>query len=234
MIGEPLYKAFIAGYTAKQWQTDPKDLPAEIIRRLPVNYSYNDNYFNDTYEGLPLEGYGKIFQRMCDLPNIRIELGITFDPNQYSLNDFNNLIYTGPIDRFFSYSHGQLGWRTLDFEMEVMPVGDFQGTSVMNYADLKVPYTRIHEFKHLHPERDVSPDSTIIVREFSRFADIGDDPYYPINAISDREKLVNYRIEAEKLKNVVFGGRLGRYQYLDMHMAIASALKTTDEILSKC
>jgi UDP-galactopyranose mutase len=134
------------------------------------------------------------------------------------------VIYTGPIDRYFNYCHGELSWRTLDFEFENLQIDDFQGTSVMNYADFPPKYTRIHEFKHLHPERNYLKDSTVIAREFSRKAERSDEPYYPINSPQDRQKLALYRDEIAKQNGVLFGGRLGSYQYLDMHMAIASAL----------
>jgi UDP-galactopyranose mutase len=133
-------------------------------------------------------------------------------------------VYTGPIDRYFDFEFGALGWRTLDFETEVLPVGDYQGTAVVNFSDRDVPYTRIHEFRHFHPERDYPADSTVIMREYSRFAGTGDEPYYPINTEADRAALQAYRALAEKEPRVMFGGRLGSYQYLDMHMAIASAL----------
>ena len=146
------------------------------------------------------------------------------------------VVYTGPLDRYFDYSEGRLGWRTLDFETEVLPTGDFQGTPVMNYNDADVPYTRIHEFRHFHPERDTYPtDKTVIMREYSRFAENDDEPYYPINTPEDREKLNAYRSLAKKEaadNKVLFGGRLGTYQYLDMHMAIASALSMFDNVLA--
>ena len=142
------------------------------------------------------------------------------------------LVYTGPVDRYFDYSCGQLGWRTIDFEREVLPVGDFQGTSVMNYADADVPFTRILEFRHLHPERDYPSDKTVIVREYSRQASAGDEPYYPINTPGDRQMLGQYRELMAAEPGVHFGGRLGTYQYLDMHMAIASALTAVDNTLA--
>jgi UDP-galactopyranose mutase len=141
------------------------------------------------------------------------------------------VVFTGPIDKYFDYQAGELGWRTLDFEREVLPIGDFQGTSVMNYADEDVPYTRVHEFRHFHPERDYPADKTVVVREYSRFAESGDEPYYPINTPEDRAKLEVYRQLAKKEaaeKRVLFGGRLGTYKYLDMHMAIGSALSMFD------
>ena len=142
------------------------------------------------------------------------------------------MIYTGPIDRYFNYEFGELGWRTLDFESEVISVGDFQGTSVMNYADVNVPFTRIHEYRHLHPERNYQAEITYISREYSRFATINDEPYYPINTQRDRETLSKYRDLIKGEANVWFGGRLGSYKYLDMHMAIASALTAFDNEIS--
>jgi UDP-galactopyranose mutase len=141
------------------------------------------------------------------------------------------VVYTGPVDRYFDYAEGALQWRTLDFEEEVLDVGDFQGTSVMNYADAEVPYTRIHEFRHFHPERDYPTDRTVIMREYSRFAEHGDEPYYPVNTAADRERLLKYRTLAKQERDVLFGGRLGTYKYLDMHMAIGSALSMFDNRL---
>jgi UDP-galactopyranose mutase len=136
------------------------------------------------------------------------------------------------VDRYFDYAEGELSWRTLDFEREVLDVGDFQGTPVMNYADADVPYTRIHEFRHFHPERDYPRDRTVIMREFSRFAERGDEPYYPVNTAADRERLLAYRALIDEEPQVLFGGRLGTYQYLDMHMAIGSALSMVDNKLA--
>jgi UDP-galactopyranose mutase len=231
LIGRPLYEAFIRGYTAKQWQTDPKELPAANIARLPVRYTFNNRYFNDTYEGLPVDGYTAWLRRMADHPNIEVRLGTDYFEVRDELPGDTPTVYTGPLDRYFDYSAGELGWRTLDFETEVVPTGDFQGTSVMNYADEAVPYTRIHEFRHFHPERDYPTDRTVVVREYSRFAESGDEPYYPINTSDDREKLASYRALAKQEANqrkVLFGGRLGTYKYLDMHMAIGSALSMFD------
>ena len=232
LVGRPLYEAFIKGYTAKQWQTDPKELGAAIITRLPVRYTFDNRYFNDTYEGLPVEGYTAWLEKMAEHPNIDVRLDVDYFDVRERIPDGTPTVYTGPLDRYFDYSEGELGWRTLDFEMEVLPTGDFQGTSVMNYNDQEVPYTRIHEFRHFHPERTSYPsDKTVIVREYSRSAESGDEPYYPINTPEDRDKLARYRELAKKEaaeRNVLFGGRLGTYQYLDMHMAIGSALSVFD------
>ena len=142
------------------------------------------------------------------------------------------VVYTGPVDRYFDYVEGDLSWRTIDLEEEVLTdTGDFQGTSVMNYADLDVPFTRIHEFRHFHPERDYPNDKTVIHREYSRFANRDDEPYYPVNTDEDRTKLIKYRERAASEPDVIFGGRLGTYKYLDMHMAIASALMTYETVL---
>ncbi|MCW2899822.1 MAG: UDP-galactopyranose mutase [Streptosporangiaceae bacterium] len=225
LVGRPLYEAFIRGYTAKQWQTDPTDLPAEIISRLPVRYTFDNRYFQDTYEGLPVDGYTAWLTRMADHPNIEVRLGTDFFGVRTGLVGAVPLVYTGRVDRYFDFAEGELGWRTLDFEVEVLPTGDFQGTPVMNYADEAVPYTRIHEFRHFHPERDwYPPGETVIMREFSRFAGRADEPYYPINAAGDRARLRRYREMARREPGVLFGGRLGTYKYLDMHMAIGSAL----------
>jgi len=232
LIGRPLYEAFVRGYTAKQWQTDPTELPPGIIARLPVRYDFNNRYFNDTYEGLPIDGYTAWLRRMAEHPNIELRLRTDWFDVRADLPDDVPVIYTGPLDQYFDYSEGELGWRTLDFEQEVLnDCGDFQGTSVMNYADLDVPYTRIHEFRHFHPERNYPADKTVIFKEYSRFADRGDEPYYPINTAEDRAKLERYRELARKETangKVLFGGRLGTYRYLDMHMAIGSALSMFD------
>jgi UDP-galactopyranose mutase len=232
LVGRPLYEAFFRGYTAKQWQTDPKNLPAAIVSRLPVRYNFNNRYFSDTYEGLPVDGYTAWLEKMADHPNIEVRLDTDFFDLRHDILGNVPVVYTGPVDAYFDHQAGDLSWRTLDFELEVKDVGDFQGTSVMNYADEDVPYTRIHEFRHFHPERDWYPrDKTVIMREFSRFAELGDEPYYPINTAEDREKLLAYRDLAKKEPHVLFGGRLGTYKYLDMHMAIGSALSMFDNKL---
>ncbi|WP_285189563.1 UDP-galactopyranose mutase [Rhodococcus sp. MEB041] len=237
LIGRPLYEAFVRDYTAKQWQTDPKDLPAGNIARLPVRYTFDNRYFNDTHEGLPVDGYTAWLENMAKSDLIEVRL----DTDWFDVRDELRaespdapIVYTGPLDRYFGYSEGELGWRTLDFETEVLDTGDFQGTPVMNYNDADVPYTRIHEFRHFHPERDYPADKTVIMREYSRFAESGDEPYYPINTPDDRAKLAAYRARAKQEtaeNSVLFGGRLGTYQYLDMHMAIASALTTFENTL---
>ena len=237
LIGRPLYEAFIRDYTAKQWQTDPRLLAAEIISRLPVRYNYDNRYFSDTHEGLPVDGYTPWLEKMASHDRIELRLDTDFFDTSQEINKANvvgniPVVYTGPVDHYFDYSQGRLGWRTLDFERQVMATSDFQGTSVMNYADPDVPYTRIHEFRHFHPERECAPDKTVIMREFSRFAKGADEPYYPVNTPQDRQQLLKYRDLGRNESGVLFGGRLGTYKYLDMHMAIGAALSMVDNKLT--
>jgi UDP-galactopyranose mutase len=229
LIGRPLYEAFIKGYTAKQWQTDPRELSADIITRLPVRYTFDNRYFNDTYEGLPTDGYTAWLTRMAEHPNIEVRLETDFfaPGHAFSADEIKGkvpIVYTGPVDEYFGHSEGRLSWRTVDLERETVDVDDFQGTGVVNYNDQEVPWTRILEFKHLHPERTYLPGKSIIVHEYSRSAEEGDEPYYPINTAEDRATLLKYRELAKREPMVLFGGRLGTYKYLDMHMAIGSAL----------
>jgi UDP-galactopyranose mutase len=224
LVGRELYEAFFQGYTLKQWETDPKDLPAEVFSRLPMRSSYNTRYFSDTYEGLPVSGYAGLLEKMSHHSKIKVELGTDFFDwvkRPFSLEGAH-LVYSGPIDRYYDFEFGPLSWRTLDFEWEVLEQEDHQGCAVMNFPDASVPYTRIHEFKHLHPERKYT-GKTVIAREYSRMANNEDEPFYPVNAASDRVKLNLYRERVAHEKGVTFGGRLGSYQYLDMHMAISSA-----------
>ncbi len=237
LIGRPLYEAFIRGYTAKQWQTDPLELPASIISRLPVRYNFDNRYFNDAYEGLPVDGYTAIFEKMLAHPLIDIKLNVDYFDIKNDIPAGKLVVFTGPIDRYFNYSAGELKWRTIDFETEIMPVGDFQGTAVMNYADEDVPYTRILEFRHFNPERNYQNEKTVVTREYSRFAKRADEPYYPIDTPQDKKTYAAYRALAEKEEHVIFGGRLGTYRYLDMHQAIGAALKAFENevapVLSK-
>ncbi len=230
LIGRPLYEAFIKGYTAKQWQTDPRELSADIITRLPVRYTYNNRYFADTYEGLPTDGYTAWLTRMADHPNIEVRLNTDFFDVAEEYKGKVPIVYTGPVDEYFGHSEGRLSWRTVDLEESVVDVDDYQGAAVINANDEDVPYTRILEFKHFHPERERThlPGKTVIVHEYSRFAEEGDEPYYPINTAEDRATLLRYRDLAKAEPMVIFGGRLGTYKYLDMHMAIGSALSTYD------
>lgn len=231
LIGRPLYKAFISGYTAKQWQTDPRELPENIITRLPVRYNFDSRYFSDKFEGLPENGYTALFENMLTHENISVFCNVDFFDVRYLIKPTVPILYTGPIDRYFDFAEGALGWRTVDFEKEVLNVGDFQGTSVMNYADEDIPYTRILEFRHFYPNRQYRSDMTVIFREYSRFAGAADEPYYPINTSKDDVIYERYRARAKAESGVIFGGRLGTYRYLDMHQAIGAALKTYENKL---
>ena len=238
LIGAPLYRAFIENYTAKQWRTDPRDLPASIITRLPVRYTYDNRYFSDRHEGLPVDGYTPWIERMANRPGIEVATDTNFFDEGHRFSKHNvvgavPVVYTGPLDEYFGHRHGALAWRTLDFETRVLPTGDFQGTSVVNYPDLDVDFLRILEFRHFHPERDYPPDRTVITKEYSRYAGRDDEPYYPVNGTRDRARLAAYRSDAAHESGVFFGGRLGTYRYLDMHMAISSAMSLFDGALGE-
>lgn len=243
LIGKPLFDAFIKNYTAKQWQTPAEELSPEIIKRLPVRYNYDNRYFNDTYEGLPTDGYAAWFQNIVDSCGdkleVRLETDYFDDPEIQKLRADNILtIYTGPIDRFYDYQFGELKWRSIDLQKEVLDVDDFQGCPVMNYADLEPKFTRIHEFKHFHPERNhdaYAPKSgkTVIVREYSKTWQLGEEPYYPVNTAEDRELLSKYQALASQDDNIIFGGRLGEYAYYDMDKTIAAALHKFDEVKTR-
>ncbi len=231
LIGPQLYEAFVDGYTRKQWQMDPTELSPDIITRLPVRYNYDTRYFTDRFQGQPIDGYGEWFHRMVEHPNIEIMLGTEWRVAKGWFPE-TLVVYTGPLDAYFDYDFGLLPWRTVDFEFEHLDVDDYQGTAVINECDSHVPHTRTIEFRHFHPERNTLDSNTrgktVIAREFSRWADVGDEPYYPVPSPEVRQMLSEYRIAADRQKTVLFGGRLGTYQYLDMHMAIASALSMFD------
>ena len=215
LIGRPLYEAFIKGYTQKQWNADPKTLPSFIIRRLPVRTNYNTGYFNDPHQGVPRDGYFSLFAALLNHPGIEVRYG----------TDYLAIRDAFPAELPVFYSGG------LRFEWEVKPVRDWQGTTVMNYADLDVPYTRIHEFKHFHPERKevYASEQTIICREYPADWKVGDIPYYPVNTDASAALLARYQEEAKALPNVIFGGRLGEYKYYDMDKVIRRALDQVHE-----
>lgn len=243
LIGEPLFNAFIKNYTAKQWQTPAEELSPEIIKRLPVRYNYDNRYFNNTYEGLPVNGYEAWFRNMLESCGEKVELRLETDyftdPAIQALRDEGiTTIYTGPIDQFYDYQFGELKWRSLELEKEVLDVDDFQGCPVMNYADLEPKYTRIHEFKHFHPERHQdayaeNSGKTVIVREYSKTWQRGEEPYYPVNTAEDRAILAKYQSLADQEDQVIFGGRLGEYAYYDMDKTIASALSRFAELKTR-
>lgn len=224
MIGPELYLRLVEGYTWKQWDVHPNKLPSSIISRLPVRLNYDDRYFADKFQGLPRQGYSKWFSQMLSSPKISIFL----ETDYFEIREMTRgvpTVFTGAVDKYFDFQEGELQWRTLDFEFESLALNDYQGTSVMNFSDVSIPYTRIHEFKHLHPEREHRENNTIIAKEYSRKANRGDEPYYPVNSVEDKVMLRRYRDRIKNERKVHFGGRLGTYQYLDMHMAIGSALQ---------
>lgn len=236
LIGRPLYEAFIKNYTAKQWQTDPSELPAGIIKRLPVRFTYDNRYFRDTWEGLPKDGYTAWMEHMIDDPRIHVTLNTDFFDESQPLNKKAlvgkvPVVYTGPVDRYFDYELGDLKWRTVDFKEVRYDEGDHFGCPVMNFADSDVPYTRAIEFKNFNPERKDSqnPDKTVVWEEYSRFATREDEPYYPVNTAEDKALYEQYAAKAAQEPKVVFGGRLGTYKYYDMHNVIDTALTAYEE-----
>lgn len=218
-VGKELYEAFFKGYTIKQWGMSPAELPASILKRLPVRFNYDDNYFSHKYQGMPKEGYTPIIENILNHPNITIELNHTFEESD--AEGIDHLFFTGPIDAWYGYRFGRLGYRTLDFE-KFHTEGDFQGTAVMNYGEEKVPYTRITEHKYFAPWEQ--HQGSVCYREFSRACTPDDTPYYPIRQMGEMEMLNQYLDLAEQEKNVSFAGRLGTYRYLDMDVTIGEAL----------
>lgn len=239
-IGRPLYEAFIREYTRKQWGMDPRELSADIIRRLPVRASYDVNYFSDYRQGIPLTGYNSLFDGLLDHSNISVECNAEYALGEIRLaggevhgTEGAPVFYSGPIDALFGYKFGPLPWRSLRFERERVAVQDYQGTSVVNYTGADVPFTRIHEFKHYHPEdaKVMGSASTIICREYPQTWALGDEPYYPVDTPASRELLALYQAEAAKQANLIVGGRLGGYRYYDMDRSIGNALETVRSFL---
>jgi UDP-galactopyranose mutase len=226
LIGRPLYDAFIKNYTYKQWGRAPKELPAAIINRLPIRTCYNMDYFNDTWQGIPKDGYFNLFKIMLTHPNITVRLNCAYAEIQHEIPADAVIIYTGMPDALFNYKYGELEWRSLRFEWQTLPLRDFQGTAVMNYADMDTPYTRIHEFKHYHPERNrpFNLEKTIICREYPANYHKGCEAYYPVNDERNDTLYTRYAEEASKHPKLILGGRLGAYRYWDMDKAVANAL----------
>lgn len=223
LIGRPLYEAFIKGYTTKQWGKPPTELPESIINRLPVRSNYDETYFNNArWQGIPLEGYAPIFEKMLQHPNIEVRVSTDYFDIRESVIPNYSTIYSGPIDRFFDYKYGQLDWRSIKLKREVQPYADYLGTSVMNFADTDVDYTRIHEPRHLHPEKDYPTDKTLIYYETSCIDN--NAPFYPIKDKKNMEQYQKYKALGDKCENVIFGGRLGSYAYFDMDQVIGQAL----------
>lgn len=229
---QAVFDAFFRNYTSKQWGRSPEDIDPSIIKRVPVRASYDVNYFNDYHQGIPEQGYNSLFERMLDHPRISVQCGQRFELS--SADSEVPIFYSGPIDALFGYKFGPLPWRTLRFELERRPVADVQGTSVVNYVDADVPWTRQHEYKHFHPEqKDVmARQETIICREFPAAWQPGDEPYYPVNSAESEALLAKYRAEAARHPNLAIGGRLGQYKYFDMDKSVASALATARQWLA--
>jgi UDP-galactopyranose mutase len=223
IIGKDLYKAFFYGYTKKQWGCEPTELPASILKRLPLRFNYNDNYYNNILQGIPKEGYTKIFERMLNHPNIKLILNKKFDLN-FDTKEFDHIFYTGPIDAFFNYKYGRLSYRTIFFEREEA-FGDYQGNAVINYSDIEIPYTRIHEHKHFTPWEN--HERTVYFKEYSKETNEMDVPFYPKRLEDDIKKLNLYQEEVDKLSKYTFLGRLATYKYLDMHNVINEALEVS-------
>ena len=220
-IGRELYEAFFRGYTVKQWGVSPQRLPASILKRLPVRFNYNDNYFFHKHQGMPEEGYTRMVERMLDHPNITVHLNTPLARSQ--VPDFDHVFWSGPVDGFYGYDLGRLPYRTLDFE-RFEAEGDVQGCAVMNYCDEAVPYTRITEHQHFAPWEQHS--RSVCYREFSRACEPGDTPYYPVHLTEGDTTLQAYQARAAAEAGVTFVGRLGTYRYIDMDVTIRAALDT--------
>ena len=223
LVGTDIYEKLIKDYTEKQWGKPTTELPAFIIRRLPVRLTYDNNYFNDTYQGIPIGGYTQIVEKMLDHENIDVETNVDFFTNkeQY-LKDFPKIVFTGMIDEFFDYKLGELEYRSLRFESEILDMENYQGNAVVNYTDADTPYTRIIEHKHFEFG---SQAKTIITKEHSKTWEKGDEPYYPVNNDRNNHLYKSYKKLADEQGNVIFGGRLGHYRYYDMHQVIRAALQ---------
>jgi UDP-galactopyranose mutase len=224
-VGEELYETFVRGYTTKQWGRDPADLPPSIIRRIPIRQTYDDRYFADRFQGIPIGGYTRMFQNMLDHESIEVLLGVDYFEHSFELKPAAaKIVYTGKIDEFFDYCHGELEYRSLRFENEVLE-GDFQGAAIMNYTDAAVPYTRITEHKHFEFQASAS---TVITREYPAPCDRRQVPYYPIRDAANSALYERYRADAQR-DSLLLGGRLATYQYYDMHQVVAQALSLADK-----
>ena len=227
LVGTDIYKKLISGYTSKQWGRPCNELPTLIIKRIPVRFTYDNNYFNALYQGIPIGGYTKIIEKM--LKNVEVKLNTDFVNNKNTLYSLaKKIIYTGSIDEYFDYSLGALQYRSLRFEQEVLSIDNYQGNAVVNYTDSDTPFTRIIEHKHFEFG---TQDYTIISREYSTEWRKGAEPYYPINDKRNEMLYAKYEALAAKETNVEFGGRLGRYKYYDMDMVIKEALSLANKII---
>lgn len=228
LVGRDIYEKLIKGYTAKQWGMSCKELPAFIIRRLPVRFTYDNNYFNHPHQGIPQNGYTAMIEQILSGIEVRLNTDYLLHKKEYE-NQAKYVVFTGSIDAYYGYCYGALEYRSLRFETEVLDEGNYQGVAGMNFTDIDTPYTRIVEHKHFHFGKG-NPEKTIITREYSAAWKPGDEPYYPINNEKNNTLYEKYRKRAEQDKNVIFAGRLGQYQYFDMDKVIDSILNLTDSI----
>lgn len=220
LVGKDIYETLIKGYTSKQWGKEPKDLPAFIIKRLPLRFIFDNNYFNDIYQGIPIGGYTQMFEKMLDGIEVRLNTDY-FSNRDYFNNLANKVVYTGCIDEFFEYQYGELEYRSLEFETEILNESNYQGNAVINWTEKEIPWTRIIEHKHFEK---INTDRTVITREYPKDYKKGMTPYYPINNDSNQQKHQKYLEDSKALTNFIFGGRLAEYKYMDMHVVIESAM----------
>ena len=229
LVGDDIYKLLIKEYTEKQWGVKATDLPSFIIKRLPVRFTFDNNYFNDKYQGIPIGGYTKIFEKLLEGIEVRLETDF-FENRAYYEALAENIIYTGPIDKFFNYEAGKLNYRSLKFENETLETDNFQGNAVVNYTSHEVPFTRIIEHKHFEFG---TQEKTVVTKEYPQDWEEGLEPYYPVNDDANNAIYNAYKKKSESLDNVIFGGRLAEYKYYDMHQIVGSALAKMKKIPTK-
>lgn len=228
LVGRDIYEKLVKGYTQKQWGRACTELPAFIIKRLPVRFTYDNNYFNDLYQGIPIGGYTKLVENMIQHENIDVKLGVDFfEQKEELMSVANQIVYTGMIDEFYDYCYGTLEYRSLRFETEVLEESNYQGNAVVNYTEYEVPYTRIIEHKHFEYG---TQEKTVITKEYPANWTKGDEPYYPVNNSNNNAIFQQYKALANKETNIIFGGRLAEYKYYDMHQVIASALHCVKKV----
>jgi len=229
-VGEEIYRTFIYGYTKKQWGREPRELPASIIRRLPIRLTFDDNYYTDKYQGIPIGGYTQMIEKMQE--GIEVRLGVDFFEDRVKFESMaETIVFTGPIDEFFGHQHGELGYRSLRFETQILPIEDFQGNALINYTEEEIPFTRICEHKHFESTKS---GSTVITREYPQAWSSGEEKFYPVNDEENNSRYLLYRKMAEDLSpKYIFGGRLAEYKYYDMHQVIGSALAKARKIIGK-
>jgi UDP-galactopyranose mutase len=226
MLGRDLYEAFFYGYTKKQWGCNPTELPASVLKRLPVRFNYDDNYYDKRFQGIPIDGYSAIIEKMLQHPRIKVNTGVKFDPSNRP--ECDHLFYTGPLDAFYGHKLGRLGYRTVTFERHETS-GDYQGNAVINYPEMTVPFTRVHEHKHFAPWEQ--HDRTVYFKEYSKETEASDIPYYPKRLETDKRLLKAYRELGQREENVSFLGRLATYRYMDMAPVIGEAIQFSGQFI---